>query len=71
MPGAVSRTSTFALNNATLNPGLKIANLGLEAAVKADKHLAPGVNCYAGKLTCEEVAKAFGMEYTPLGKLIS
>jgi alanine dehydrogenase len=66
MPGAVSRTSTFALNNATLGPGLKIAALGLEAAIIKDKYLFPGVNCYAGYLTCNEVAEAFGMDYTPL-----
>ncbi|MCL2169588.1 MAG: alanine dehydrogenase [Defluviitaleaceae bacterium] len=70
MPGAVSLTSTYALTNATLSYGLKIANMGLEAAVKADKHLHPGVNTYAGKLTCEEVAVAFGMEYTCLDTLL-
>jgi len=70
MPGAVSLTSTYALTNATLSYGLKIANMGLEAAVKADKHLHPGVNTYAGKLTCEEVAIAFGMEYTCLDTLL-
>jgi len=70
MPGAVSQTSTFALTNATLNYGLKIANMGLEAAIKADEYLAPGVNCYKGKLTCEAVAKDFDMEYTDLYTLI-
>ncbi|MCL2364383.1 MAG: alanine dehydrogenase [Defluviitaleaceae bacterium] len=70
MPGAVSRTSTFALTNATLLPGVKIANMGLEAAVRADANLLPGVNCYAGHLTCEEVAVAFGMGYTPLGDVL-
>ena len=70
MPGAVSLTSTYALTNATLAYGLKIADMGLEAAVKADKHLHPGVNTYAGKLTCEEVAVAFGMEYTCLDTLL-
>ena len=70
MPGAVSLTSTYALTNATLSYGLKIADMGLEAAVKADKHLHPGVNTYAGKLTCEEVAVAFKMEYTCLDTLL-
>ena len=70
MPGAVSQTSTFALTNATLNYGIKIANMGLEAAVKNDEYLLPGVNCYKGKLTCEEVAQDFGMEYTNLNTLI-
>jgi len=64
MPGAVSLTSTFALTNATLSYGLKIADMGLEAATKADPGLMLGVNCYKGKLTCEEVAKDFGMPYT-------
>ena len=70
MPGAVSRTSTFALTNATLSPGVMIANLGLEAAVRADANLLPGINCYAGRLTCEEVAAAFGMAYTPVEGLL-
>ena len=64
MPGAVSRTSTFALTNATLSYGLRIADMGLEAAAKADKGLMLGVNCYKGRLTCEEVARDFGMAYT-------
>ena len=70
MPGAVSQTSTFALTNATLNYGVKIANLGLEAAAKSDHGLALGINTYDGKLTCEEVAHDFGMEYTDINTLI-
>jgi alanine dehydrogenase len=70
MPGAVSQTSTFALTNATLRYGLKIADMGLEAAVKTDSGLLLGVNTYKGKLTCEEVARDFGMEYAPLGSLL-
>jgi alanine dehydrogenase len=66
MPGAVSRTSTFALANATLSTGLMIANMGLETAVKADRNLLPGINCYKGYLTCAAVAAAFEMEHTPL-----
>ena len=64
MPGAVSRTSTFALTNATLSYGVKIANMGLEAAAKSDPGLMLGINCYKGKLTCKEVAQDFDMEYT-------
>jgi len=64
MPGAVSQTSTFALTNATLRYGLKIANMGLEAAVKTDPGLMLGVNCYKGHLTCEPVARDFGLTYT-------
>lgn len=70
MPGAVSRTSTIALTNTTLNYGLSIAGQGLEAAIRADKGLAQGVNCYAGKCTLEGVAEAFGMEYVDIHSLI-
>lgn len=70
MPGAVSRTSTIALTNATLPYGLMIANMGLEAAVEKSRSLFPGVNCYGGKLTCKEVADSFGMEFTDLAQLI-
>ncbi|MCL2401013.1 MAG: alanine dehydrogenase [Oscillospiraceae bacterium] len=66
MPGAVSQTSTFALTNATLSYGLKIADMGLENAADADPGLKLGVNTYSGKLTCREVAEAFDMEYTPM-----
>jgi hypothetical protein len=52
MPGAVPRTSTFALTNVTLPYLVLMANRGLAAAIKQDPSLAPGVNTYAGKLTC-------------------
>ncbi|MCL2573284.1 MAG: alanine dehydrogenase [Defluviitaleaceae bacterium] len=70
MPGAVSQTSTFALTNATLSYGLKIANMGLEAAAKSDDCFAPGINCYNGKLTCKEVAEFFDMEYTDIKTML-
>lgn len=70
MPGAVPRTSAIALGNATLGYGLKIANLGLEEALRVDKGLALGLNCYDGKLTCPGVAEAFGMEYTPAEEVL-
>ena len=70
MPGCVSQTSTIALTNATLRYGLMIAGMGLEAAIKADAGLLPGVNCYKGSLTCEEVAVAFDMKYTDIGTLL-
>lgn len=70
MPGAVSKTSTFALTNATLPYGLKIADMGLEAAVKSDAGLLLGVNCYKGHLTCEEVARDFDMQYATLDSLL-
>ncbi len=66
MPGAVPRTSTFALTNATLPYALKIANLGLEEAARNDKALAKGVNTYDGKLTNRLVAEALGIKYEEL-----
>ena len=70
MPGAVPRTSTIALTNATLRYGLQIAEAGLEEAAKKSKVIASGVNCYLGKLTNENVAKAHGYEYANLNELI-
>ena len=60
MPGAVARTSTFALNNATLPFVLKLARLGADAAMAADPHLAHGLNIRAGKITPPAVAEALG-----------
>lgn len=70
MPGAVPRTSTFALTNATLPYALKLANKGFPAAIANDPDLKAGVNTYAGKLTYEAVAVDQGREYTPLDDLI-
>ena len=70
MPGAVPRTSTFALTNATLPYALELANKGFEKAVADDHSLAEGVNTYAGKLTYEAVAESQGIEFTPLGDLV-
>lgn len=70
MPGAVPRTSTFALNNATIPYALKIVDLGLVEAIKADPALAKGVNSYKGGVPHEAVARAVNMEYTPLEKLL-
>ena len=67
MPGAVARTSTFALNNATLRYGLKLADMGWKAAIASDPALKLGLNVCEGKVTYEAVAKAHGMEYSPLG----
>ena len=64
MPGAVPRTSTFALTNATLKYGLTIANNGLEGACKVDDTIYSGVNTYEGKLTCENVALSYKRKYT-------
>ncbi len=70
MPGAVPRTSTFALTNATLPYALALANKGFEKAIQDDKGLAEGVNTYAGKLTYQAVADSQNIEYTPLDSLI-
>ncbi|MEA3459318.1 MAG: alanine dehydrogenase [Chloroflexota bacterium] len=70
IPGAVPRTSTYALTNATLPYALKLANLGVIEAARRDAALAKGVNVYDGHVTFEAVAKAHGLEYTPLDELI-
>lgn len=70
MPGAVPRTSTIALTNATLRYGLQIAEAGLEEACKKSEVIASGVNCYAGKCTNKNVAAALGYEYTELASLM-
>ncbi len=69
MPGAVPRTSTFALTNATLPYALQIANKGLERALKDDPALLLGLNTYKGRLTYRPVAEAQGREYTPAAEL--
>ncbi|CUH94852.1 Alanine dehydrogenase [Propionispora sp. 2/2-37] len=70
MPGAVARTSTLALTNATLNYALQIADKGYVQAVKDNPGLAKGVNVINGKLTYRAVADALGMEYTSLEDLL-
>jgi len=65
MPGAVARTSTFALNNATLPFALKLANLGAERAMAEDPHLAAGLNVSGGKIRNQPVAEALGLPYEP------
>ncbi len=70
MPGAVPRTSTFALTNATLPYALDLANKGFEKAIAEDAGLWEGVNTYAGKCTYEAVATSQGIEYTPLDSLL-
>jgi len=66
IPGAVPRTSTNGLSNATLPYVIKLADQGFKAAVAADKSLALGINIYQGKVTYRAVAGAFGLPYTPL-----
>lgn len=64
MPGAVPRTSTIALTNATLSYGLQIAGKGLETACRDNEVIYSAINTYAGKVTYENVAVSLGMEYT-------
>ena len=66
MPGAVPRTSTLGLSNATLPFGLALADLGLYAAIEHDPALAKGINILNGKITHSGVADAFGLQYTPV-----
>ncbi|HKR75108.1 MAG TPA: alanine dehydrogenase [Rhodanobacter sp.] len=63
MPGAVARTSTFALNNVTLPFALSLANNGWKQALAQDVHLRNGLNVCEGKVTCEPVAKAHDLPY--------
>ena len=65
MPGAVARTSTFALNNATLPFTLALADRGYRDAMAADSHLLDGLNVCAGKVTHHAVAGAHGIDYVP------
>ena len=65
MPGAVARTSTYALNNVTLPYALRIAEMGWKAALAADPHLADGLNVNAGRVTHPAVAEALGYAFIP------
>ena len=65
MPGAVGRTSTFALTNATLPYVLRLANQGYQTACSEVQGLAAGVDIHRGELTNKDVAKTFGLEYRP------
>jgi alanine dehydrogenase len=71
MPGCVSRTSSFALTNATFPYVLKLANLGYEKAISKDVPLRKGLNLYKGTLTHKAVAEAVGIAYTPYEPVIA
>lgn len=66
MPGGVARTSTFALNNATLPFTLALADKGWRQALADDHHLMAGLNVHEGRVTYKAVAEAHGLEYTPV-----
>lgn len=75
MPGAVARTSTYALNNVTLPHAMAIADAfdtpgGWRAALMADPHLANGLNVHAGKVTYEAVARELGYDWTPVAEVL-
>jgi alanine dehydrogenase len=70
MPGAVPRTSTFALTNVTLPFALDIANRGLKGALRSDPHLLAGVNTYQGKVTCEPVAVSQNRDHERVQELL-
>ncbi len=70
MPGAVARTSTYALNNATLPHVINIADKGWKQALKDDPHLANGLNVSNGQLTCEPVAKAQKLDFITISQAL-
>jgi len=71
MPGAVPRTSAFALNNATLPFTVALAKSGWQAALRADPNLANGLNVHAGMITNEAVAHDLGYDYTPVTDVLT
>jgi alanine dehydrogenase len=70
MPGAVPRTSTMALTNATLPYAVEIANKGWKKAMQESNEIKLGANIVNGKVTYKAVADAFGLDYTPIDKLL-
>jgi alanine dehydrogenase len=70
MPGAVPKTSTIALTNATLPYALEIANKGWQRAMKDDPEIKRGANVVKGKVTYRGVAEALHLEYTPIDELL-
>ena len=70
MPGAVARTSTFALNNATIGHAVTLANQGWKQALKGNAHLKNGLNVAEGQVTYEAVAQALGLAYVPADRLL-
>jgi alanine dehydrogenase len=70
MPGAVARTSTIGLTNATMPFVLDLANHGTELALTRDQHLMNGLNIYQGHVCCRAVAIAQGLDYVDPKTLI-
>ncbi|MFA7588067.1 MAG: alanine dehydrogenase, partial [Novosphingobium sp.] len=71
MPGAVARTSTYALNNVTLPHVLRMADLGWRGAMQANPHLANGLNIHAGRVTHPAVAEALGLDYVAVAEVLA
>jgi alanine dehydrogenase len=71
MPGAVPRTSTIALTNATVPYGLQIANKGMKQSIIDNKALELGVNVYEGHITYEAVARDLGLNYVPIATALN
>ena len=71
MPGAVARTSTYALNNATLEHALAIASKGWKQALADNPHLKEGLNICQGQVCCKPVADDLGYQYTPADQFVS
>ncbi|MCK6433485.1 MAG: alanine dehydrogenase [Burkholderiaceae bacterium] len=70
MPGAVARTSTFALNNATIGHALALADKGWKRALADNPHLRAGLNVAHGQVTCEPVARDLGYDWVPAESLL-
>ena len=70
IPGAVARTSTFALNHATLPFTLALTDKCSRKALQDDPHLRAGLNFHYGKVTCEPVAAAHGLKYVSAESLL-
>jgi alanine dehydrogenase len=70
MPGAVPKTSTLALTNATLPYAAEIANKGWQKAMQENNEIKLGANVVKGRVTYQGVAEAFGLEYTPIDSLL-
>jgi alanine dehydrogenase len=70
MPGAVARTSTAALTNATLPYAVQIANKGWKKAMQDNNEIRLGANVIAGKITYKAVAEAFDLDYTPIDEFL-
>jgi alanine dehydrogenase len=71
MPGAVPHTSTYALTNVTLPYAMEIANRGWREALRADASFAPGLNVHEGMITCQPVAEAHDLPWTPVAEVLN